>query len=403
MPDRDASSGNPAYRIACVLVLLGWAALFGHVLANPGAFQWDLKSYYAASHVYASGGDPYDVQNLRRVGGGARILPFYYPLSGLHALRPICKLDYRTAYRIWAILQAAVIAALLLVWKRWFLERADWLWILVLGLFGFGGALLWDVKAGNIAAFEQLLVWAGFAFLLRSRVSAFVACVVAASVFKMIPAVFLLLLLLPGLRSRANVLKMAIGIAAVAAIVLLPFAGKPELFASFARGLRGAAPPLEYNPTFFGAFDEMANAYGIARLGGPVKYVFLLVYAAVLLFASRRLVRAALASGSPRFAVLVAVMLYALLMPKFVIYSYMIVFVPVLALVFPILARSKAAVYAALAALSLGGITAIPTSLGTFLGHWSPFLLLVGCWAVLVAAERSGALAKVSPELCPLA
>jgi len=398
MPNPGPASGHLAYRIACVLVLLGWAALFGHVLANPGAFQWDLKSYYAASHVYTSGGDPYDVQNLRRVGGGARILPFYYPLSGLHVLRPICSLDYRTAYKLWAILEAAAIAALLLIWKRWFLERTDWLWILVLGLLGFGGAVLWDIKAGNVAAFEQLLVWAGFAFLLRARVSAFVACVVAASVFKMIPAVFLLLLLLPALRSRTNVLKMAAGLVAVAVIVLLPFAGKPELFASFARGLRGTAPPLQYNPTFFGAFDEMANAYGLGWFGGPVKYVFLLVYAAALLFASRRLVRAALASGSLRFAILVAVMLYALLMPKFVIYSYMIVFVPVLALVFPLLARSKAAAYAALAALSLGGIAAIPTNLGTFLGHWSPFLLLVGSWAVLVAAERSGALAKVSSQ-----
>jgi hypothetical protein len=93
-------------------------------------------------------------------------------------------------------------------------------------------------------------------------------------------------------------------------------------------------------------------------------------------------------------------MLYALLMPKFVIYSYMIVFVPVLALVFPALARSKSAAYAALLALSVGGIPAIPTGLGEFIGHWSPFLLLLGSWSVLVAAERSGGLVKATPESC---
>lgn len=398
MPDRDAARGNAAYRIACALVLLGWVALFAHVLVHPVAFQWDFKSYYVASHVYELGGNPYDVKTLRDVAGGARILPFYYPLSGLHALRPICSLNYPIAYRLWLILKALALAALFLVWKRWFLQRTDWLWILALGLLGFGAAAMWDIKAGNVSIFEQLFLWTGFAFLLRSRAGAFVICVVLASVFKMVLAALLLLLLLPSVRSRANLLKMAAGMAAVAVMVLLPFSGKPELFDAFVHGLRTARPSLEYNPTFFSALDELGVKYKVGLFAGPLKYVVLVAYYAVLGVTGRRLIRSAYASASIRFPILVAVMLYMLLIPRSITYSYIVVFVPVLALVFPVLARSKLAGYAALVALSVGGIPAIPASMGTFIGHWTPFLLLLGCWIALVVVERSGALAQAIAE-----
>jgi hypothetical protein len=107
---------------------------------------------------------------------------------------------------------------------------------------------------------------------------------------------------------------------------------------------------------------------------------------------SRRLLRAAFLSGPLAVSIPVAVMLYALLVPHFVIYSYMIVFVPVLALVIPAIARMNLAPQSALAAVCITGIPILPGTVGDFLGSWTPFLLLWACWGVLLLAERAGKL-----------
>jgi hypothetical protein len=392
MPPAASRRVTWAKIFACAVVLCVWVGAYAAAWNHPDGSQWDLKSYYYAARVHENGSNPYDVHQLRAISGGRRTLPYYYPLPALSLLKPLGRLDYPDAHRVWLVLKALAMAALVVVWKRWFLPKTDWLWLLLVSLFGFGGATLWDIRAGNISVFEQLFLWTGFAFLLRSRVGAFVASVVLASTFKILPAAFLLLLLLPGLRTRSNLTKMVAGFVAVTLVVLLPFLGHADWFHSFVRGLRIAQPRLESNPTFFGILDELAVHHGVTALAGSLKYVLLAAYASALLLASRRLLRTVYGSKSIGFAVMVAAMLYALLIPRFIIYSYMIAFVPVLALLIPALARSKLAAYVALAAVCIGGVGVLPGGVGEFLDHAAPFLVLLGCWTLLIALEKTGGL-----------
>jgi hypothetical protein len=376
-------------KIAYIVITLCWATVFGYTWHEANDTQWDLKTYYSAAYVYSRGQDPYDVQILRAITGGRFMLPYYYPLTPLYLAKPIAGLSYTSVHRLWLILKLLALVTLLLIWQQAFLDRANWLLTLVIALFGFHAAAIWDIKSGNVAMIEQALLWAGFACLLRSRVTAFVVFVVLASVFKVTPVVFLGLLLLPPFRTRSNTVKLAGGVIAIAALVLVPFAWHPEYFDGFRHGLTGAHPRLEQSPTFVAAVDELMLHYRLFDAAW-LKYAAIVTYYAVVLAVSWRLIRRGYACESPRSSILLAAMIYALLMPRFVIYSYIIVIAPVLGLVIPAVRKLKLEAAAVVVALGISGLVFLPFGVGEFLGSAVPLLLLLSCWLVLVAFERTG-------------
>jgi hypothetical protein len=383
-------------KLVIALVVLCWAGLFATVWSKPDTYQFDFKSYYCAAKAYELGRSPYDVANLRLAGGNPHLLGFYYPLSVLHLLRPVCRLEYDTAHRVWVVLKAFAALALLLVWKRAFLKNASWLVLLVAGLLCFGAATVWDIKSGNITLFEQLFLWTGFACLLRSRMNAFVICIVLASAAKLLLAVFLLLLFLPSLRSRVNTLRFAAGALAMAVVTLAPFAAHPDYLPGFIHGLTGQHPSLRFNPSILGLVDEFGAYPRAAFLAtGWPRWLLVAGYYVLLFFASRPL-RWAVRSGSLRFAILVGAMFYALLVPRLIIYSCMIAIVPALALLLPAAGRTKIGEIAVLTALCISGLMILPSDSGQFISDAIPFLLLWGAWMALVSMEKSGQLAEAS-------
>ena len=361
---------------------------------DPDERLFDFKTYYCAANVYEMGQNPYRVENLRAFGGNPRLLGFYYPLSALHLFRPIARLDYPVAHRLWLALKVAALAALFLVWKRWFLPGTGWPVLLAAGLFAFDAATLWDLGVGNITVFEQLCLWTGFAFLLRARTTVFVVCVVLASAAKLLPAAFLLLLFTPALRSRANTLRFAAGVLAVALMTFLPFAADRVYLSDFLRGLVGQHPPLEFNPSLLGVVDELRLHRGSAFLGtGWPRWVLVAVYYAALIAVSRRLLRWAADPASPARTILAGAWLYALVAPRLIIYSYMVAIVPLLGLLLPALRQSKAGEWAVVAAVSVTGLQTLPWK---FVSDATPLILLWGAWLALVVMEKTGRLTEAS-------
>jgi hypothetical protein len=222
-----------------------------------------------------------------------------------------------------------------------------------------------------------------------------VACVVLASIAKLLPAAFLLLLFLPAFRSRANTWRAIGGAIAVAVITLAPFAAKPDYLADFLRGLTSQHPPLQFNPSLLGVVDELARNPRTAFLAtGWMALVPMAAYYVLLLLVSRRLLGWAFGTGNAARTILAGVMLYALLAPRMIIYSYMIVIVPVLALLRRAVGKTRVGEYALLAAICVGGLPILPAGAGKFVSDVSPLLLLWGCWLALVALERRGQLAE---------
>jgi hypothetical protein len=88
------------------------------------------------------------------------------------------------------------------LWQRRIVARQDVVPALFYFTFAFGSAALVDVTAGNIAIFEQLLLWLGFAALLSRRWWTFALLVVVAAQAKLTPVFFLGLLLVIDERPR---------------------------------------------------------------------------------------------------------------------------------------------------------------------------------------------------------
>jgi hypothetical protein len=362
-----------AKRIALATILLCWAVLFYAAWIRVDGYQWDFKSYYAAMEVVARGGNPYDGPAL------------FYPPLAITVLKPLTLLSYAAAHHLWVAVKLVALIALALLWRRVFLPRADWLVILLVGLLAFRAATMVDIKAGNVSVFEQLLLWTGFAAFLRSRFTGFAVCVVAASVFKLTLAVFLLLLWFPAVRSRANTIRFAVSVALLAGLSALPFVFHPEYFNGFIAAILGEAPPVSSNPSAYAVIASVAGGSTVAAWGIAAGYVVALGYM------SRGLLRRAWRTEARFVTVMIAAMLYALLAPRMMIYSYMIVLVPVIGLVIPAIERLRLTTAAVVVALCLGGLHILPGT-GHLIDDMSPLLLLLACWSVLVVAERSGGL-----------
>ncbi len=381
--------------LACALIGLVWVWVLAAVWRGPDSYQFDFKTYYCAVQVYQAGYSPYEVANVRVAGGNDHLLGFYYPLSTLAIMGPFGHMDYVTAHRVWIVLKTIALVALLLVWKRFFLRDASWL-LLIAALLGFQAATMWDLKVGNITVFEQLWLWTGFAFLVRKRPTAFVLCIVVASLAKLLPAIFILLLFVPALRSRANTVRAIAGVLALALITLLPFVANWGYFEGFLRGLTSQHPPLRYNPSILGIVDELGRHSATAFLAdGWMKLVPIGAYYALVVAMSWKLMRRAASSMQLQGLVLVAALLYAIVAPRLIVYSYMIAIVPVLVLVLPSAGRSRLGEYGYLAAGCVGGLAIFPATMGSVTSDAVPLMLIWACWLALVAIERRGELTAV--------
>ena len=384
--------------VSYALVLLAWVYVIATVWRAPLTQQGDFKTYYTATVLYESGGNPYDIAKIREASGYKRLLGFYYPLSTLYLVRPFGHISYVNAHRLWLALKVLALVALLFVWKRYFLANVDGVLLLVVALLGFQAATVWDIKSGNITIFEQMWIWIGLALLIRGKTTEFVVCVVLASIAKLFPLAFLLLLFHPAWRSRANTLRAVAGVVTLAGVTALGFLPAPQLFDDFVRGLTRQQPPFHVNPSIMGIADEMGRHTATEFLAnGWGKLVLIGVYYALLLAASWKLLARTIASRNMLEIVWVAALFYALVVPRLVIYSCMIAIVPVLALLLPSVRTSKVGEYGLAAALCVSAFGVLPGALGQILSDATPLLLLWASWLAVVSLNRRDQLHALGP------
>ena len=349
------------------------------IWTRPASTQWDLDLYLHAARAEARGLDPYRVPLVETVTTDAFQDGFVYPPGTLVLFR---LLDRLPAARAWLVLKLAAAALLLALWRRTVLRGVDGLlvlWVLVLGM---NGALLWDLRSGNVALFEILILWAGFAAFLDRRYVLFAILVAAASVWKLLPLVFLGLLFLPAVPSRRRGAALAAGLGAFALAVGLPLVLRPGLGRAYIHALGAVRSCGAVNPSSLGILDQLAGlAGGLPRGTTPVLWV---LFAGAALAASRRPIARAFRGSAPEDALLTALLLYAVLVPRLMIYSYVMVLPAVLSLGLRMLRRGRGALLLG-AVLCLQGAARIPPlELGGMLADNLPYLILLGLWIAMI-------------------
>jgi Glycosyltransferase family 87 len=255
-------------RVMGLLQLAGLALLVLYLVtffAGNVHLQWDFKVYLAAGRAARAGLDPYAMSDLGKAAGHAVAFPFLYPPISLLLWIPLAALPAGAALTTWMAFKTALLVGLVVLWKRVFVPRAAWFALTLTALFGWNGAALWDLRAGNVAILETALLWAAFTCFVTRRRTAFTVLVVTAACFKLLPAAFLLLLLVPLDDARSEPRRFAIGGIAVAALTLGPLlAGPAAGWSGFLRHVPLAHMAGDANPSLPAALTTLALGFGFS-------------------------------------------------------------------------------------------------------------------------------------------
>lgn len=211
-PAQGRTRGQTVSAILAGLVVVYALTVVVKIALEPQHFQLLFCTYYAAGQAFAQGLDPYDIDVLRALEPRIQGLPYVYPPLTLYLFLPLAMLPFYAAYLVYLGVKTACLIALIWIWHKWFLKRSpDGLFLLVC-LMGFNFAIYWDFSTGNMALFEQILLWAGLYAYLHGHLKTFALLVALAASFKLTPILFLALLVIRRGRRRRYALFLGIGV-----------------------------------------------------------------------------------------------------------------------------------------------------------------------------------------------
>jgi hypothetical protein len=306
------------------LALEAWAAVvvlaaLWQIVGKLHVYQWDVMVYWWGGRAFAHGVSPYGP-----IPQQPEYLHFVYPPLVAAAFAPFSVLNVSATKVLWLALKIAAFLWTVRLWRRHVAVDQDAVPTLFYFTFAFGSAALVDFTAGNIAIFEQLLLWLGFAALLSRRWWTFALLVVVAAQAKLTPIFFLGLLLVIDERPRwapflGASLLFAVSVGANAVVL-------PDQTREFLASISALAERGWGDPSTLGVMEDLVDQLRGLRLPLPAvtaKLLYLAAVAVVLTLTVRwwRARRAA-AAHDPLLTVLVTLAVYALVMPRMKDYSY---------------------------------------------------------------------------------
>ena len=346
-------------------------------LKNP----WDFETYYHAARSFRAGLSPYSLQDLSVTAQAALDLPFLYPPAALAWFLPLTWLPIGTAAAVWLAFKCLLLVTLVWIWRRYFLPEVGWPTMLGITLLGFNLSALWDLRTGNVALLEASLLWLGFLSYLHRRERLTVYLIALASMFKLLPLLLLGLLGLAKGSGRRRLALIASGVAILAVMVSLP----PGLSSDWRRALflgAGDRPTGDINPSALGVADWLVTELELPAAIAPnlALGLYLVYFAVVLALSIGPLVRVE-AAGSRREQVVGVVLLWLLLLPRTMVYSYVMAVVPVLFVLRHSLESSMARGTAYALVVAQGVVRLLPGQPPPILAPLS-FLILLGTWVL---------------------
>ena len=317
--------------VVTALLLAYGLTLIMHISANQDQYLWDFRTHREAGKILASGANPYEAGNLFPK---ARTTFLYtYPPATLFFYRLFAMPAYQTAFQIFLISKFLLLIGLIYFWQREFLKKDGGTLFYVFCLLAFNSAVFLDMIAGNINLVQQALLWLGFSFFIKGRLTLFCLFTLIAASFKMTPIFFLVLLLLGDQKDKY---KYFFGAGAVfLAYLLIQYMIVPDLFTGFIKnalvvvGERGGGAPST-GKMIAAIFESIAKMTGLAVPRAFESAIFGIIAAAVVFFSYKACLRLKRAKIENRamLEVFVVCLVYALIHPRFKDYGYILLLVP---------------------------------------------------------------------------
>lgn len=379
--------------VQLALLLIAWVWTIAAIAAKET--QWDFKVYYYATVAQAHGENPYDLEVLNKFSPDKIIYPFVYPVLTCYFFRPLTMLPYGVAYQVWLFLKVALAIYLIWLWRKHFLQWGALPLMILIATGTYLGAMYRDFNSGNVTLIEQVLLWTGFYWLLEEKPYRFTLAVVAAALFKVSLAVFLVALLFTRFRNRATAL--ALGVILVAGYVAVVWASDPQAFDNL---LQTGAKIREYTADFNHSTLAVVHDIGKLFAGAAVESgsgrsivigIYLAIAAAVGVITLRSLKN--LKDLGRREALYMTIcglcLLFALVMPRMKNYTFVILAVPTYLMLTSGMSRRVATVLTILLVLPRIKIAAPETVFG-FYQYIHPWLMAVVIWVVFISYTRRG-------------
>jgi len=295
--------------------------------------QWDFAPYYFAAKAHQQGLDPYDIDNLTKAAGTYIGYRFVYPPPTLWVFSAFTVFSYPVAVQIWLFFKLALLAALVVIWRRYFMPARVSIIFYFMLLFAFDAALYWDLKTGNVSLVEQFLIWIAFLFLLKKKPLAFCLFILAASVFKITPILFLGLLPMCAIRNRWK--YFIGGITAFIVVAALFAILSPKLvngYISSAWSIKERAADFNYATLpFLRDIAETVGAMTGVNIPAAIPVIMYILAIGIVIWVSARAWRRRTETGAmidERLIVLFACVVYALVVPRMKCYAYILLLVP---------------------------------------------------------------------------
>jgi len=352
------------------------------VILNIDDFQWDLTAYYYGAEAFHRDANLYNRSVLQALGGKS-VQYFVYPPLLLYPLQFLRAFAYQSVSYGWLVLK---LVAVLLLWQTWrthFVSKENSVLLLFVSTLGLNSTLVADINAGNISVFEQLVLWGAFSVLLQGRVMLFALILAVLAQVKLMPILFAFLPLV--LTERRDWSAVALTLVAAIVIFSLNFLLQPELTYEFFRRASALYQRAPYNISALAFIKDLATWLAVPEggSGNTVANIVFLLWLVILgclsLWVTERYRHHAPAPDS-RLLICFYCIVYALMVPRLMNYSCILLIVPIVYLMIKLQARALRTAAYSLLVLSCNYVTDI---LSIDRGYsFMPLVAVLGFWVL---------------------
>lgn len=305
-------------RIISTLLLLYTAYCITKIF-SPGIYQWDFRTYYYAAKTFLSGLNPYDIDNLSTIAQKEITLKFLYPPITLYFFSFFTIFEYNIAYYLFLLLKLLLVFFLIYLWKRYFFNNDVDIFFYLLCLFAFNATLYLDIRAGNISILEQFFLWLGFYFLIKEKYLSFCFFIVLASIFKLQPIIFLLLLLFTNYKKRYLLLLNS-----TIFILCLTYFSNPSLFISFLNNSITVDERGIINPSTFALIRDIYKGFVGVNFLSIELFIYFIIVVSIINISYKYFKKI----ENKKIVVFFSCVVFALISPRFKDYSYILLIPP---------------------------------------------------------------------------
>jgi len=320
-------------KLILAFTILYSSYLIVDIFLHTDNYLWDFKVYYSAGKAVADGENPYDVEVINSIIPTPGKLSFVYPPITLTIWYIFSLADYSVSAYLFLILKCAMLAVLIVLWMREFLNKEFDILFLLFLLFAYRSTIYLDLSTGNVTVFEQVLIWFAFYFFLKERNILFCALIFVAALFKLTPLLFLVLLVLANVKNKYLYVFGTLSIFLI--LQIASYVQFPSLGTHFIQNIGSLDEKGVINPSLMAMFEDIAIAfsdYTNIQQFQFIDFSVFLIFAitiAILTFRYSMIIMRCNQSDKGKKVVLFLVCLgYALILPRFKNYAFILLIVP---------------------------------------------------------------------------